>query len=272
MERIPEPELMDDEAQVRAYAEADFGGSDAAMLERMFALCGGDPGPRLVDLGCGPGNISFRLASRWPLASVLGIDGAPRMLAVARQRAAALPAQQAERLEFQQTLLPLAEPGCLASSFSAVVSNSLLHHLHDPAVLWQAVAQLAAPGAFVYVQDLRRPASPGAVDALVASEMAGAPEVLRRDYRASLHAAFSPEEVEQQLQQTGLAAQLQVAPLQERYLEVWGRLNKHQAEQPPLNGAKRRELKDSRRDHKLSSESARVRDWFHANGAISMGV
>jgi 2-polyprenyl-3-methyl-5-hydroxy-6-metoxy-1,4-benzoquinol methylase len=105
-----------------------------------------------------------------------------------------------------------------------VVSNSLLHHLHHPDVLWQAVAQLAAPGAFVYVQDLRRPASPAAVDALVAEQMECAPEVLRHDYRASLHAAFTPEEVLEQLQQAGLAAQLRVAPRQERYLEVWGRI------------------------------------------------
>jgi trans-aconitate methyltransferase len=225
MQRRPEPELMDDPAQVQAYAQADFQASDQAMLERFAAFCGGDPGPRLVDLGCGPGNITFLLAHRWPRARVLGIDGAPRMLAVARQRAGALPEQQAGRVAFEQALLPLAEPGSLAAGFSAVLSNSLLHHLHDPAVLWQAVAQLGAPGAFVYVQDLRRPASPAAVDALVAAEMAGAPEVLRRDYRASLHAAFTPEEVEQQLQQAALASHLQVAPLQRGYLEVWGRLS-----------------------------------------------
>ncbi|MEX0589111.1 MAG: class I SAM-dependent methyltransferase [Cyanobium sp.] len=224
MQRIPEPELMDDAAQVRAYAEADFGASDQAMVERLFTLCGGDLGARLVDLGCGPGNISLRLARRWPLATVLGIDGAPRMLAVARQRAAALPQDLAVRLEFQQVLLPLAAPGAMAASFSAVLCNSLLHHLHDPLVLWQAVAQLAAPGSFVYVQDLRRPASSEALEALVASEMVAAPEVLRHDYRASLHAAFTPKEVGQQLEQAGLAAQLQVAPLQERYLEVWGRI------------------------------------------------
>jgi SAM-dependent methyltransferase len=130
----------------------------------------------------------------------------------------------AERLQFQEALLPLVDPGPLAAGFSAVVSNSLLHHLHHPDVLWQAVAQLAAPGAFVYVQDLRRPASPEAVEALVAAEMASAPEVLRCDYRASLHAAFTVVEVEQQLEQAGLTAQLQVAQRQERYLEVWGRL------------------------------------------------
>jgi SAM-dependent methyltransferase len=146
------------------------------------------------------------------------------MLAVARERLAGAPPDLAARLRFVQALLPLAAAGELEAHFSAVVSNSLLHHLHDPAALWQTVAQLGAPGAFVYVQDLRRPDNGEAVEGLVAAEMASAPEVLRRDYRASLHAAFTPEEVHQQLEQAGLAAQLQVAPRQERYLEVWGRL------------------------------------------------
>ncbi|MCT0216121.1 methyltransferase domain-containing protein [Synechococcus sp. CS-1330] len=225
MQRIPEPELMDEAGQVLAYAQADFAASDAAMVERLAQLCGDDPGTALLDLGCGPGNISLLLAARWPAAKVLGIDGAPRMLAVARERLAEALPELAERLSFEQALLPLAAAGELEVHFSAVVCNSLLHHLHDPAVLWQTVAQLGAPGAFVYVQDLRRPASAEAVEALVATEMSSAPEVLRRDYRASLHAAFSPEEVQKQLEQAGLAAQLQVTPLQERYLEVWGRLN-----------------------------------------------
>ncbi|MCP9777375.1 MULTISPECIES: class I SAM-dependent methyltransferase [unclassified Cyanobium] len=225
MQRIPEPELMDKAGQVLAYAQADFATSDAAMVERLAQLCGDDPGTALVDLGCGPGNISLLLAARWPAAKVLGIDGAPRMLAVARERLAGASPDLAARLRFKQALLPLAIAGELEAHFSAVVCNSLLHHLHDPAVLWQTVTQLGSPGAFVYVQDLRRPDNAEAVEALVVSEMEGAPEVLRRDYRASLHAAFTPEEVQQQLEQAGLAAQLQVAPRQERYLEVWGRLN-----------------------------------------------
>jgi trans-aconitate 2-methyltransferase len=227
LERTPEPELMDGLEQVRAYGAADFNDSDQAMCERLVELCGGDPGPRLVDLGCGPGNITLRLARRWPDAAVLGLDGAPQMLAVARQRAATQP-ELAGRLLFEQALLPLVDPGEREGAFSMVVSNSLLHHLHDPAVLWRAVAELAAPGAFVYIQDLRRPASAEAVEALVAAEMAGAPEVLRRDYRASLHAAFTVAEVHAQLERAALEqaclAGLQVAPRQERYLEVWGRL------------------------------------------------
>jgi trans-aconitate methyltransferase len=41
---------------------------------------------RIADLGCGPGNITFRLAEHCPDASILGIDGAAAMLAIAEQR------------------------------------------------------------------------------------------------------------------------------------------------------------------------------------------
>ena len=226
LQRVPEPELMDGAEQVEAYASADFEASDQAMVDRFAHLCGDCPGEQLADLGCGPGNISFRLARRWPGATVLGLDGAPRMLAIAEQRLAAEP-ELAGRLHFQEALLPLPadfRSGCFsAGCCSGVVSNSLLHHLHDPLCLWQAVAQLGAPGAFVYVQDLRRPPGAAAVEDLVAAAMADAPEVLRRDYRASLHAAFTPAEVAAQLRQAGLEG-LKVAPLGDCYLEVWGRL------------------------------------------------
>jgi trans-aconitate 2-methyltransferase len=232
VERICEPELMDEPAQARAYAEADFAASDQALVERFTELfaSGSAVGQRIVDLGCGPGNITFLLAARFPEAHVLGLDGAAAMLAIAEERR-----PRAARLRFQQAVLPLGDDQALrlrseaaggkgeAVGFSAVLSNSLLHHLHDPAVLWTTVRQLAGPGAALYVQDLRRPVTAAAAEALVATAMATAPEVLRRDYRHSLHAAFTPEEVTVQLEQAGLGG-LRVQERGERYLEVWGRL------------------------------------------------
>ena len=38
MERICEPELMEDPARARAYAEADFSRTDGAMVEGLLAL------------------------------------------------------------------------------------------------------------------------------------------------------------------------------------------------------------------------------------------
>jgi SAM-dependent methyltransferase len=232
MQRSVEPELMDDPLQVQAYAHADFGATDQALVERLVGIFGeslGDgPGPRLVDLGCGPGNISFRLAERFPQASVLGLDGAAAMLEVAQQalaqRALGCPGL-ADRLGFAQVLLG---PETLPfGGFTAVVSNSLLHHLHDPRALWRHLRQLAAPGAAIYIKDLRRPATPEAALALQQMHLAAAPPLLQRDYLASLHAAFEPAEVEAQLRAAGLPVGeqgLRVAALDDRYLEVWGRL------------------------------------------------
>jgi SAM-dependent methyltransferase len=220
MHRTPEPELMEGLEQALAYAAANFAASDQALIERLEQLFPRGLGERLVDLGCGPGNISFRLAERYSGAAVLGIDGAAAMLAPALQQLAEQPDLQG-RLRFEQVCLPAAD---LPGGYTAVVSNSLLHHLHDPQVLWRSVAQLAAPGACVYIKDLRRPATPQAALALQQLHLADAPAVLQQDYIASLHAAFTPEEVQQQLQQAGLADQLQVAALEDRYLEVWGQL------------------------------------------------
>lgn len=219
MERICEPELMDGQDQAQAYASADFAAGDQAMVDRLLARFGADLGPRLLDLGCGPGNITFRLARACPAATVVGIDGAAAMLRIAEQRRAADPAGATIRFEQQQ--LPC--PEWPEAGFSAVVSNSLLHHLHDPAVLWSSVQRLGAPGAVVQVHDLQRPPDAAAAVALVEARMAGAPEVLRRDFHHSLHAAFTPEEVERQLAEAGLG-QLTVAVVDELHLEVWGRL------------------------------------------------
>src|SRR2546421_6378776 len=40
---------------------------------------------RVVDLGCGPGNVTATLLDRWPDATVVGIDSSPEMIAEARE-------------------------------------------------------------------------------------------------------------------------------------------------------------------------------------------
>lgn len=40
---------------------------------------------RVVDLGCGPGNLTRLLKERWPAADVVGVDSSPEMVARARE-------------------------------------------------------------------------------------------------------------------------------------------------------------------------------------------
>ena len=219
MQRLPEPELMVDPAQVLAYAAADFSGGDQRTLDRIEALLRSDSGRAasdpavILDLGCGPGNISLPLAKRFPESQVIGVDGSPAMLQVARDRAN----QQGLSIDLRcSTLQDLAlEPVDL------IVSNSLLHHLHEPGLLWGLTRELAAPGCRVLHRDLRRPAALAEVHRLQQLHCFDAPAVLIQDFCASLVAAFTPEEVQQQLALAGLDG-LTVETEDDRYLVVSG--------------------------------------------------
>lgn len=212
---------MDAVEQAAAYASTDFDESDEAFVLRLAELFPGGLGERVVDLGCGPGNISFRLARCYPEARVTAVDGARAMLDIARERQRAHKSESAN-LTFVEATLPSNDLG--RKRYSAIVSNSLLHHLHNPEVLWETIVSVAQPGARVYIRDLRRPENESIARYIVDRYAAGARAVLREDFFNSLLASFSLSEVEQQLSDSGLAGDLRVAEAQDRYLEIWGRL------------------------------------------------
>ena len=147
---------------------------------------------------------------------MIGIDGAERMLELARQRSAD------QKLAIDFLHLNLREIRSLKADL--VVSNSLLHQLHDPLLLWRVTSQLANRGCRVLHRDLRRPRSMDELNHLQALHLPDAPEVLLQDFRASLKAAFEPCEVEDQLRVTGLQ-QLSVELEGDRYLVVSGLVN-----------------------------------------------
>jgi ubiquinone/menaquinone biosynthesis C-methylase UbiE len=221
MQRVPEPELMEDEAQARAYAEADFE-EPHAMFVRLCteAWAGHVVSGALLDLGCGPADIAVRLAQAFPTVVIDGVDGAEAMLRYGRERVER--AGLAHRIRLWNIRLPA--PALPQHDYSAIVSNSLLHHLHDPGVLWRAVKSAGRRGTPVFVMDLLRPADPQQAQALVDSYAGGEPEILRRDFRASLLAAYRVEEVCDQLEESDLG-HFSVGAVSDRHWAVHGLLS-----------------------------------------------
>ncbi|MDT8449616.1 MAG: class I SAM-dependent methyltransferase [Wenzhouxiangellaceae bacterium] len=216
--RTPEPELMDSPDQVRAYAEADFAESNQAFVDFLDERFRPRPDSgHLVDLGCGPGDICIRLARALPGWRITGVDAGANMLATARERIAARHLQN--RIELVLARLP--DPGLTLDPAASVVCNSLLHHLPDPAVLWRAIRELAAPGAWVQVMDLARPDSRAAAEALVEQYSGREPDVLKTDFFNSLNAAWRVDEVRAQLDDAGL--DLECRMVSDRHWLVSGR-------------------------------------------------
>ena len=231
MKRRTEPELMEDEAQARAYAQANFSESNSLFMRLLGELQPGSlQGARALDLGCGPADIVCRFLRTYPEATCDALDGAAVMLDLAQTALDRLPGA-AGRWHLLNECLPC--PGLPRTHYDLILSNSLLHQLHNPQVLWDTVRQTARPGALVLVMDLMRPASAGWVEALLETYAAGEPDILRTDYRNSLYAAFEPQEVVEQLQEAGLRG-LEVAVVSDRHLAVLGRLEGASDTQLPI--------------------------------------
>ena len=215
MERVLEPELMDDERQSIAYARADFSSSNQFFVDGVI-----NEFPRplstAVDIGCGPGDVMIRLAHALPDLRITAIDASAPMIALAR--AAVMTEGLSDRIELVQGYVPGVALNAL--SFDAVLSKDLLHHVPDPSVLWKEIARLARPGAVIYVMDLVRPSTPEEARRIVDRVAAREDPILREDFYNSLCAAFTVDELREQVAAAGL--DLEVRQASDRHAIISG--------------------------------------------------
>ena len=218
MNRTPEPELMLGQEQVRAYSEADFEEPHSRFIE-LFSRCfpGKVTAGTVLDLGCGSADISLRFARAYPQSRIHGVDGSEAMLRFGEQ--AVCREGFEERIQLIHCTLPTRE--LPQKSYDGVISNSLLHHLQDPQVLWQTVKQFARPEAPVFVMDLMRPASEVQAKEFTETYVASEPEILKRDFYHSLKSAYRADEIRTQLDEAGLN-RFTVEMISNRHMIVWG--------------------------------------------------
>jgi SAM-dependent methyltransferase len=91
-----------------------------------------EPGERILDLGCGDGQLTARIAALG--AEVIGIDASAEMVAAARARGA-------DAVEGNAEALPFAD-----CTFEAVFSNAVLHWVRDQDAMLREVRRVLRPG------------------------------------------------------------------------------------------------------------------------------
>jgi trans-aconitate 2-methyltransferase len=107
-------------------------------------LLGAIPGNEVrsaVDIGCGPGNSTEALASRFPGAAVIGVDSSPEMIDAARQR---LPQFKFEVASIETWAAP--------GPFGVILANAVLQWLPDHGALLPRLAGKLARGGSLAVQ------------------------------------------------------------------------------------------------------------------------
>ena len=229
MERLPEPELMVEKEQVISYDEADFSEGEVNLINQInyyllrknISLGEKD---LIVDLGCGPGNISEKLAIKWPNTEVVGIDGSKEMISRAEYN---------KKISTNQKKLKKLRYICadikdikfnnflIKKRISLLVSNSLIHHITNLEDFFNTIKSLSSNITVNFHKDLKRPFDEKSALKLKGECSTKYNEILTNDYYASLRASYTFKELKNFTLENNLSS-LEVFEDGDKYLIVYG--------------------------------------------------
>ena len=186
-----EPELMDDPTEAQAYDDMDHSGVNSQFVADLLAA--GNLGEDILDLGTGTARIPIELCRQYENCRVLASDAAVHMLEVAKINVAI------EGFEHRIQLHHGDSKGLLFEdeTFDCVMSNSLIHHLPEPALAMAEMVRVLRKGGRLFVRDLMRPSSDEEVERLVEIYSGNETDECQQLFRQSLKAALTVAEFEE---------------------------------------------------------------------------
>lgn len=187
--RVLEPEVMDSAAEARDYDAMDHSQVNRVFAADFLRFWKGDG--LVLDLGTGTAQIPLELCRQHATVEVLGIDLAEHMLRLGTENVARTNLEKRIRLEkIDAKKLPYP-----AGAFAAVMSNSIVHHIPQPALVLAEMVRGTRPGGAIFVRDLLRPPDDAAVRHIVQTYAGQENPHQRRMFEDSLRAALTLDEV-----------------------------------------------------------------------------
>lgn len=181
MKRIIEPELMTDPIQVQSYYQ-----NDRNQIKHLFKIAYQTVKKQvpstLIDLGCGPGDLTFEMAEIHPNTLVTGIDNSAEMIALTKKR---------DNLEFKK--MSITE---VKDNYDRVISSLTLHHFHNPLEFWNTIKKISPKD--VFILDFIRPENEKELEEII-NHREYLDEYFKQDFENSLRACFTVDEIKQQL-------------------------------------------------------------------------
>jgi 2-polyprenyl-3-methyl-5-hydroxy-6-metoxy-1,4-benzoquinol methylase len=145
----------------------------------------------ILDLGTGTAQIPIELCRRAPNVRVVAIDLAAEMLHVAKLNVELASLRDRVMLN----LVDAKQIPYDSGRFDAIMSNSIVHHIPEPASVLAEAVRVVRPGGLIFIRDLLRPVSEAEVRRLVALYAADCNDHQRSMFDASLRAALMLAEI-----------------------------------------------------------------------------
>jgi ubiquinone/menaquinone biosynthesis C-methylase UbiE len=203
--RTLEPEVMDAESDAADYDAMDHSHVNRVFVADLLSVWrerrgSNDAALTAFDAGTGTALIPIELLrADWP-GRVMAADAAEPMLELARR--------SIERAGYQGRIEPVRRD-CKAlpesdGTFDLVMSNSIVHHIPEPAGVLAECWRVLKPGGLLFVRDLFRPDDVATVDHLVQQYAGQNNAHQQRLFRDSLHAALTVAEMQDLVELLGL--------------------------------------------------------------------
>ncbi len=200
LQRILEPEVMDDAQEAWAYDAMDHSAVNENFVSDLLEFCQ-LPGC-VLDVGTGTARIPILVCRHQPSVTMVACDASASMLEIARfnLKAANLENRIQLRLEDVKKL------SFADGAFDCTVSNSLIHHLSEPSIAVGEMVRVTRTGGRLFVRDLSRPDDNDEIERLVARHAGGEDPESQQLFRQSLAAALTAHEMQQIVSQFGFSS------------------------------------------------------------------
>jgi ubiquinone/menaquinone biosynthesis C-methylase UbiE len=193
LQRILEPEVMDSASEAHDYDTMDHSQVNQLFVNNLldYVRERAADGAAVLDVGAGTAQIPIVLCRNHPTVRVVAIDLAAHMLQVGQANVER--ARLADRIRLQlcdAKRMPFAD-----ATFDWVMSNSIVHHIPEPASVFAEMTRVVKPGGVLFVRDLLRPVDESALRGFVHKYAGDANAHQQQMFGDSLHAALTLEEV-----------------------------------------------------------------------------
>lgn len=195
--RILEPEVMDDTTEAQEYDQMDF-----SEVNRDFAqlACQLVKDKALVlDIGTGTARIPLIMAQLRPQWQIIGIDLAESMIKLGKQNVE----KEGKSQQITLDLIDGKKTPYEDHTFDLVVSNSLVHHIPSPLELLKEINRIVKPQGTVLIRDLFRPSSLKEIEGIVKEANLSYTPRQEKLFKDSLQAALTLEEIKELVMEVG---------------------------------------------------------------------